>query len=209
MIQNHVAIDNRANLKYEEVVGDIEYFFRAEYELLQPMYDALRSLGCRRLVDAGCGIGAQAVAAARCEYEVIALDHSMAAVIAARYHAERLGLHLRVVAGDIRRLPFALQANFDVVQCLGNVLLLCPSRGAARLLLDGLRGLLRPGGFLVVGYRPYSLSSRWRTRPESVGNRTGFQSPLLSREGLTESGADSSRTRYTARRPELCCQSYI
>lgn len=66
------------------------------------------------LLDVGCGWGRWSIAASRKGYDVIGIDPSLGAVMAARRVAEKLGLKIRYLVGDSRYLPFR-QDIFDVV----------------------------------------------------------------------------------------------
>lgn len=68
----------------------------------------------RSLLDIGCNWGRWSISAARKGYQVVGLDPSLGAIIAARRVAGKLGLPNRYVVGDARFLPFAPEA-FDVV----------------------------------------------------------------------------------------------
>jgi SAM-dependent methyltransferase/uncharacterized protein YbaR (Trm112 family) len=68
----------------------------------------------RRLLDVGCSWGRWSLAASSRGYDVIGVDPSLGAVMAARRVAERLGQSPRYVVGDARHLPFA-DATFDTV----------------------------------------------------------------------------------------------
>lgn len=68
----------------------------------------------RRLLDVGCSWGRWSLAAARRGYDVVGIDPSLGAVMAARRVARQLGVPARYLVGDARHLPFA-DAVFDVV----------------------------------------------------------------------------------------------
>ena len=68
----------------------------------------------KRLIDLGCNWGRWSIAAARKGYEVVGLDPSLGAVMAARRVSHQLGLKTHFVVGDARYLPFP-DADADVV----------------------------------------------------------------------------------------------
>lgn len=68
----------------------------------------------RRLLDVGCSWGRWSLAAVGRGYDVVGIDPSLGAVMAARRVARQLGVAARYLVGDARYLPFA-GAAFDVV----------------------------------------------------------------------------------------------
>lgn len=60
----------------------------------------------RRLLDVGCNWGRWSLAAARKGYDVVGLDPSLGAVLAAARVARQLGLSAHFVVGDARCMPF-------------------------------------------------------------------------------------------------------
>lgn len=66
------------------------------------------------LLDIGCSWGRWSLAAAQRGYDVVGIDPSLGAVMAARRAARQLGLRPRFIVGDGRYLPFAA-GTFDVV----------------------------------------------------------------------------------------------
>jgi SAM-dependent methyltransferase/uncharacterized protein YbaR (Trm112 family) len=59
----------------------------------------------RTLLDVGCNWGRWSVAAARKGYQVIGIDPSLGAIMAARRVARELGLNIHFIVGDARHLP--------------------------------------------------------------------------------------------------------
>ena len=66
----------------------------------------------RRLLDVGCSWGRWCIAASSQGYEVVGIDPSLGAVMAARRVARHLGQANRYLVGDARYLPFPAQ-SFD------------------------------------------------------------------------------------------------
>jgi SAM-dependent methyltransferase len=100
-----------------------------------------------RVLDLGCGTGAQAlVLAGRCGADVTAVDLAPALLATVRARAEAAGLadRVRTVEADLRALPFP-DGAFDVIWSEGAIYLAGFDAG-----LKGWRRLLRPGGFIVV-----------------------------------------------------------
>lgn len=111
-----------------------------------------------RVLDAGAGRGTLAARLVAAGYQVTALDESAAFVAYARQRWG--GPRLRLVRGDVVRLPFAPGA-FDAAVC-GEVLEHVTDDAAA---VAELARVLRPGGVLVAtvpaGARAYGWLDRW------------------------------------------------
>jgi SAM-dependent methyltransferase len=142
-----------------------------------------------RVLDAGAGRGTLAARLAAAGYQVTALDESAAFLAYARqrWTAQRL----RLVRGDVGRLPFAAAA-FDAAVC-GEVLEHLADDVAA---VTELARVLRPGGVLVAtvpaGARAYDWLDRWagharRYEPAQLAARLaagGFAVERLVRWGF-------------------------
>ena len=130
------------NRKAAQHAGSIEAsdYFSAKSFLDQrrSVLDWLGPLDGKRVLDAGCGVGAfSETLVAR--NSVFGVDFSEGAL----GYARRRGLH--AACADLARLPFA-RASFDVVLCIGVLQLI----GDERAVLAELASLLAPGGTLVV-----------------------------------------------------------
>jgi len=109
------------------------------------MVPALTRAG--RILDIGCGSGAQTLDLARAtEAPIVAVDNHPAFVAQLRERADELGLGERVTAhvGDMNDLPFP-DGSFDLLWCEGAIFIIGFSQGLANW-----RRLLKPGGHLVV-----------------------------------------------------------
>jgi SAM-dependent methyltransferase len=117
----------------------------------------LLAAGVTTVLDAGCGDGALAVAAAACPLRVIGLDGAVPMVTAARAHGP-------VVRGDITALPVA-SGSVDAVVVV-NVLYHLDEPEVA---LREARRVLGPDGLLVAGTVARSdspeLAPFWRPTP--------------------------------------------
>lgn len=101
----------------------------------------------QRLLDVGCGAGAQTIDLAQAtDAQITALDHHPAFVARTRQRVAELGLEGRVTvqSGDMKYLRFA-DASFDVIWCEGAIFVIGFAEG-----LSAWRRLLVPGGHLVV-----------------------------------------------------------
>jgi len=100
-----------------------------------------------RCVDAGCATGGLAIALNDLGFEVLGIDLSerMIELAAAKAGSGRRGLEFRVM--DMRRLSELGAA--DCVLCFGNTLPHLASVAEASSFFASVRGMLKPGGFLV------------------------------------------------------------
>ena len=102
------------------------------------------------LLDLGCGWGRHSLPLAARGLRVTGLDVSHELLLLARHHARRLGVTVHWVEGDIADVP--LRGPFDAVaQFCSNLLTWSPDASHARVLLERVAGLLRPGGRLLFG----------------------------------------------------------
>ena len=110
------------------------------------IFDLMGDIDHARVLDAGCGDGALACAAALRGAAVIGVDPDPAMLAAARARAKQAGVEAAFSEGRIESLPFA-DASFDVVVA---ITVLCFVADAAAALRELVR-VLRPGGRLVLG----------------------------------------------------------
>jgi SAM-dependent methyltransferase len=126
-------------------------------DLQARIVEHLVAAGAITVLDAGCGDGALAVAAAASPLRVIGLDAAVPMVEAARAHGP-------VVRGDITALPVAHASVDSIVEV--NVLYHLDQPTIA---LREARRVLRPGGLFVAGTVARSdspeLAPFWRTAP--------------------------------------------
>jgi ubiquinone/menaquinone biosynthesis C-methylase UbiE len=103
-------------------------------------------LAGRHVLDAGCGDGAYAIAAANLGARVTACDLSPSMIAEAKHRAKEAGVHVDFHVGDLAALPYP-DDMFDVVLAV-TVLCFVPEATAA---LRELSRVLAPGGRLVLG----------------------------------------------------------
>lgn len=101
----------------------------------------------KRLLDVGCSWGRWSIAAARKGYEVVGIDPSLGAVLAAQRVARAHGLRVAFVCADARYLPFR-PATFSVA--FSYSVLQHFSKSDARTALTAMRRVLEPGGTALV-----------------------------------------------------------
>jgi SAM-dependent methyltransferase len=129
-----------------------------------------------RLLDVGCNWGRWSIAASRLGYDVVGIDPSIGALLAAQRVSRSLGLSPRFVCADARRLPFRANTfdvafSYSVIQhfsfedahktlasirkCTrdgGTVLIQMPNKVGIRCLYHQARRLFQPGQGFDVRY---------------------------------------------------------
>lgn len=128
-----------------------------------------RALGAgpRRVLDAACGIGTQALGLALCGHAVTGSDLSEAALARAGREAARLGVALPTRAADLGALSRAVSGRFEVVVALDNALAHLPDQAALEAALREMAAVLEPGGLLMASIRDYDRLAAERPRLES------------------------------------------
>ena len=101
----------------------------------------------KRFLDLGCNWGRWCIAAARKGYEVVGIDPSQGAIMAARRVARQLDLPIRYIVGDARYLPFE-ESSFDIVFSYSVLQHLGKDR--VKTVLSGVERVLKPGGASVI-----------------------------------------------------------
>jgi SAM-dependent methyltransferase len=138
--------------------------------------------GPKRVLDAACGIGTQAIGLAQRGHHVTGTDLSSAAVARAGKEAARLGVALSTQVADLRKLTDAVSGPFDVVCVLDNALPHLEGEVEVAAALDHLAALLAPGGLFLASVRDYDAMLGDRPRVETPrvidepdGHRVVFQ----------------------------------
>jgi SAM-dependent methyltransferase len=127
-----------------------------------------------RVLDLGCGAGAQTIDLARASAaRIVAVDNHEPFVAQLARRAAELGLADRILAqvGDMHDLRFP-DGSFDVIWCEGAIFIIGFARGLASW-----RRLLRPGGHLVVSElcwlrpdRPAEVEAFFQAEGADVGD---------------------------------------
>jgi SAM-dependent methyltransferase len=116
----------------------------------------LPACGGQRLLDIGCSWGRWSISAARLGYEVVGIDPSLGAVMAARRITSELGLDIKYIVGDGRFLPFPKNA-FDCVYSYS--VLQHFSNEDVRKTIAGVNRVLRPEGVAKI-----QMANKWGIR---------------------------------------------
>ena len=106
----------------------------------------------RRVLDAACGIGTQALPLARVGYDVTATDVSAAAVRRCAREAARRDLRVATSVADMRSLRVG---RFDAVIAVDNALPHLLTDADLALACGSLHRALEPGGVLLASIRDY------------------------------------------------------
>lgn len=130
----------------------------------------------RTLLDIGCNWGRWSIAATRAGYEVIGMDPSYEAIVAARRIARQLHADAQYVVADARRLPFS-DARFDVVFSYG--VLQHFSKADVAVSVREIARVVTPDGY------------SWVQMPNAYGARNLYQ---LARRRFRE--GDAFEVRY-------------
>ncbi len=138
--------------------------------------------GPKRVLDAACGIGTQAIGLAQRGHQVTGTDLSPAAVARAGKEAARLGVALSTQVADLRKLTEAVSGPFDVICVLDNALPHLDGEAEVAAALERLAALLAPGGLFLASVRDYDAMLQDRPRVEAPrvidepdGHRVVFQ----------------------------------
>ena len=119
-----------------------------------------------KVLDTACGTGQHAIALSKLGYEVSAADFSTEMVAITKKNAELAKSDL-----DVKKVEFGelsnsfIEAQFDVVLCLGNSLPHVLNEDGLAQTLNDFREIIKPGGKLIIQNRNFdkimSKNDRW------------------------------------------------
>ncbi|MHB0875641.1 MAG: class I SAM-dependent methyltransferase [Anaerolineae bacterium] len=161
---NRTAWDSFRRQRDEGLVADrrdVAAALLAGKRFLGPEYLALAGdVAGKRLLDLGCGDGAELLEWARLGAHCTGVDNSPVQLQAAARNAAVLGLAVRLVRADLLRLPDELQrGEFDIVYSAWVTSWI----GDLDLWFTHVRRCLRPGGaFILGGVHPLGQFARGR-----------------------------------------------
>lgn len=167
------------------------------YEDYAPVYDAIgqgafaqeltaRILGAlpatpRRALDLACGTGAATLLIAQAGARVVGIDRSQAMLRIARARARDLGLQVRWIGADIRRLRYSpaargaiRPASFDLAVCLYDSLNYLTQPEDLAAVCASVARSLRPGGRFIFDLNTIYEFQSWDDTDQVV-----FDSPDL------------------------------
>lgn len=131
--------------------------------------------GARRILDAACGVGTQALGLARLGYQVTGSDLSAAAVDRASTEAEQRGLDIAFSVADMREAYTHHERQFDVVIACDNSVPHLLTDEDILLALGQFHRCTRPGGGCIVSVRDYEQEdlSKQQIKPYGIREYDG------------------------------------
>lgn len=141
----------------EEIAGFYDVFVDWPGRLGREMPGLLKQLhaaGARTILDAGCGTGRHVAALREEGFVAYGADASEEMVARARAFGKP-EWYCEWRMGDAP--PADLKAPFDAALCLGNTWSMLTGNDEAERAAAALRGLLRPGGLLLVGLKALAI----------------------------------------------------
>jgi SAM-dependent methyltransferase len=167
----HVIDSNDTNAFYDAVVDHYHLFYRDWQATVDREGMTLRKVlaGRRKILDASCGTGTQAIALAKQGFNVTAADLSAAMLDKARANAKAydLGANIQFVNAGFLELPEKVGGTFHAVITKGNALPHLLTDVEIKKAVQNFHDLLVPGGLLLIGIRDYDaiLEDRLRFVP--------------------------------------------
>ncbi len=163
---------------YHLMFEDWDAVVARQAETIGPLIARLAGPGPKRILDATCGIGTQAIGLALQGHTVTATDLSATAVARAQKEAMRFGVGMTFGTADLRELDRSVAGPFDLVVSLDNALPHLESDEDLRLALVTVRKLLGPRGLFLASVRDYDRLREERPEgtplavyPEAGGER--------------------------------------
>ncbi len=167
---------------YHLIFEDWDETIRWQGEVIDRLIGDRLGPGPKRILDATCGIGTQALGLAGRGHQVQGSDISPAEVARARREAERLGLAVPFRVADMRVLSGYFSGPFDVICTLDNALPHLEGEGELAAAIGEIAGLLAPGGLFLASLRDYDSLMAERPRAtaprvfdDAAGRRVVFQ----------------------------------
>lgn len=167
-----------ANVAYYDALADTYNLFFRDFD--QSMeeeghwLDALfRPRGVRRVLDASCGTGRQAIPLVKRGYEVIAADPSAAMLREAAANAKHHEVSFRALQLGFADLPLHFDEEFDAVIALGNGLCHLQEKVEILAALRAMYHCCTSPGVCVIGIKDFDriLTTRKRFHAHNVVDR--------------------------------------
>jgi len=155
MVNDAQACYNQLAAHFHLVFEDWEASMARQAAVIGPIVEgACGKARPLRILDCACGIGTQALGLAKRGHHVTGCDLSSAAVTRAGEEASQRGLHLDLLAADMRDLSALPPQDFDAVVCLDNSLPHLDTGGLSEA-ASQIRRRLNPGGLFLASIRDY------------------------------------------------------
>lgn len=160
---------------YHLIFEDWDAAVRRQGEVIHRLIARMLGPGPKRVLDAACGIGTQAIGLALCGHVVTGSDCSPAAVERARREARRFDVDAAFRIADFRSLSRSTVDRYDVVCALDNAVAHLESNAALATVLGEMAECTRPGGLVMISIRDYDvlLAERPAGTPERVIEEPG------------------------------------
>jgi SAM-dependent methyltransferase len=152
-----------------------------------------------RVIDVGCGVGWTTLFLAEAGFAPLGVDLVPANIEVARERASRWGSAARFAVGDMDALDLPGEAPFDAALLFDAL----HHSGRQRDVLAGIAGLLRPGGWLLLGEPTWlhRLSPNARRTSRELGWRERGLTLRELRADLRAAGFDETRRFFQGTRP--------
>ncbi len=118
----------------------------------------------KRVLDAGCGSGGEAIALARSGYKVIGIDITPELIEVAKSKAADYNLDIKFFVTDLKSIDITSSELFDAIICRGNTLPHILTTEELKTVFAGFNHVSRPGSMLILQWLNYNriLNSRKR-----------------------------------------------
>lgn len=186
---------------YHLLFADWDAAVRRQGAVIDAMIAARCGAGPRRILDAACGIGTQAIGLALRGHEVTGSDLSPAAIERARCEAERFAVAARFAVADLRQLSSVIEGPFSVALAFDNSLPHLLSDDDLSAALREIATVLEPGGLFLASIRDYDrlAAERPAATPLRVFDDAGGRRVLFQLWDWEGDGSGYRVTQYILR----------
>ena len=118
------------------------------------------------VLDCACGTGNDLTLFHSLGCEVAGSDISEAMLAQAERNLAQCGLNIPLLKLDYRQLPDHFDRQFDAVMCLSSSIFHMPTEAEVVRAFESMRGVLRPGGILVLTQG--TTDRQWQEKPRFI-----------------------------------------
>ncbi len=154
----HKEINYDAAGFYDDVSGSYDEMFNFEKDLAaaeRVIAKLKKQFDFEKALDIGCGTGSYTLALARSGVKATGMDLSRSMLAAARKNSLDYGLDIDFINSNMDKMRCSVDAEFDLILCMGNTLPHLLSKNDLYSMLTGCRQSLNPGGHLVLNLLNY------------------------------------------------------
>ena len=186
---------------YHLLFADWDEALVSQGGVLDQLITGLAGPGTKRILDAACGIGTQAIGLALQGHRVDGSDLSPEAVDRAAVEARRLGVDLSPWVADMRELSSVIEGRYEIVTALDNALAHFLSPTDLEAACAGMSAVLEPGGLFLGSVRDYDglVQSRPNATAVRVFDGEGERRLVFQVWEWAEDGASYDLTLYIIR----------